>query len=56
MSVNLNELSKDDLIRLLSRQSKKMIRAGNELQVAYRRLALHECTGNSCSKCKGGVE
>lgn len=56
MSIDLRELPKEDLIRLLSKQSKRMIRAGNELQVAYRRLALHECTGNSCTRCKGGAE
>ena len=54
MSMNLSELSQDDLVKLLSSQSRKLIRAANELQVAYRRLALHECTGNSCPRCKGG--
>lgn len=56
MSIDLTKLSQEALARLVSRQSKKMIRTANELQIAYRRLALHECSGNSCSKCKGGVE
>lgn len=56
MSIDLTILDKEGLMKLLSRQSKKLIRTANELQVAYRRLALHECTGNSCSRCKGGEE
>lgn len=54
MAIDLKELDKDALILLLSKQSRKMIRVATELQVAYTRLALHECTGKSCSRCKGG--
>jgi len=54
MALNLSELSQEDLMKLLSSQSRKLIRVANELQVAYTRLALHECTGKSCSKCRGG--
>ena len=54
MSIDLTELSRNDLLKLLSKQSRKMIRVASELQIAYRRLALHECTGNSCTRCKGG--
>lgn len=54
MSIDLATLEKEDLMKLLSKQSRKLIRVANELQIAYRRLALHACTGKSCSKCKGG--
>lgn len=54
MSVDLATLSRNDLLKLLSKQSRKMLRVANELQVAYTRLALHECTGRSCTRCKGG--
>ncbi len=54
MSIDLATLEKEDLMKLLSKQSRKLIRVANELQVAYRRLALHECTGRSCTRCKGG--
>ncbi len=56
MSIDLAELSKNDLVKLLSKQSRKLVRVANELQVAYTRLALHECTGRSCTRCKGGEQ
>lgn len=56
MSIDLTTLSREDMAKLLSKQSRKMIRVANELQIAYRRLALHACTGKSCSKCKGGEQ
>lgn len=54
MSIDLATMNKEDLVKLLSKQSRKLLRVANELQVAYTRLALHECTGKSCSRCKGG--
>lgn len=56
MTVNLAELSHNDLLKLLSKQSRKLIRVAEELRVAYTRLALHECKGASCARCKGGAQ
>lgn len=54
MSIDLAMLDREGLMKLLSKQSRKLIRVANELQIAYTRLALHQCTGRSCGKCKGG--
>ncbi len=54
MSIDLATLDRKDLLKLLSKQSHRLVRVANELQIAYRRLAFHECTGSSCTKCKGG--
>jgi len=56
MSIDLTTLDRQGLLKLLSKQSRKLIRVANELNVAYTRLALHECTGRSCARCKGGEQ
>lgn len=54
MSIDLAKLSKEDLVKLLSRQSRKLIKTGRYLEKAYRRLAEHGCKGALCTECGKG--